>query len=31
MINNLECPHGCGRKFEDHEKLDDHIKRRHLL
>ncbi|CAD8163766.1 unnamed protein product [Paramecium pentaurelia] len=30
-MNNFECPHGCGRKFEDNQKLDDHIKRRHFL
>ncbi|CAD8068292.1 unnamed protein product [Paramecium sonneborni] len=30
-MNNQECPHGCGRKFEDNQKLEDHIKRRHFL
>ncbi|CAK73859.1 unnamed protein product (macronuclear) [Paramecium tetraurelia] len=32
MMNHFfECPHGCGRKFDDNQRLEDHIKRRHFL
>lgn len=26
---NFECPHGCGRKFPDQPKMEEHVTRRH--
>lgn len=31
MMNSLECPHGCGRKFQDKANLEEHIQRRHVI
>ncbi|CAD8148868.1 unnamed protein product [Paramecium octaurelia] len=30
-MNQLECPHGCGRTFNDNKRMEDHIKTRHFL